>query len=558
VKLEPRTFTLSDLLADVEAGEFGLPEFQRPWKWQPSQIVSLLDSIARGWPVGSFLLLRANGGSVFQHRDLDSAPHADNPTYLILDGQQRTTAIYQAFGDHAEEVYYLDVNELLDSDELDEGDIRYLKKSRFYKKYPNVQSEAQAGIVPVYRLITRSGFSDWLKHVDPEKQSSTSAAIEKLLPGYDSFSIPAHALEGVGDEDLGAVAKIFETVNNTGLELKTFDLMVARLYPTFLLKNQWQEALDKYEVFEQFGLRLEHGIEVLKLIALREYLRQRSLPRDQRKVRGVREGDVLKLTRDAVTAQWEPAVKSYAEALEFARDRGGAVRPALLPARSMLLVIANALHPLTTRRHGFEDELEKWYWASLFTQAYAQGANTQATRDAERVAAWQVDAAATPDVVAHFALDASALLDGRARNEQLLVGLLGSSVVRGAQDWLTGARFDATTELLEFHHIYPDDLMSAHYPQPVNPIANYALLTKSSNAGLRDKLPRDVLLEPAFKTQYLNGHGGLSEGLLAIDTTSDPHAVIDSFLRSRAEALRRLVYETVGAPLPAAPPIEPE
>ena len=58
-----------------------IPEIQRDLVWSPKQIVMLWDSILRGFPIGSFIIVEK-----------------ENKELQILDGQQRINAIAQGFG----------------------------------------------------------------------------------------------------------------------------------------------------------------------------------------------------------------------------------------------------------------------------------------------------------------------------------------------------------------------------------------------------------------------------------------------------------------------------
>src|SRR5438552_13757072 len=44
---------LPSLLAKLERGEIQIPVFQRPFVWKQSQVVELLESIYRGFPIGA-------------------------------------------------------------------------------------------------------------------------------------------------------------------------------------------------------------------------------------------------------------------------------------------------------------------------------------------------------------------------------------------------------------------------------------------------------------------------------------------------------------------------
>ncbi len=52
-KITPSSPRFASLLSDVERGNIKIPIFQRQYIWSDEQIVSLLDSIYRGYPVGS-------------------------------------------------------------------------------------------------------------------------------------------------------------------------------------------------------------------------------------------------------------------------------------------------------------------------------------------------------------------------------------------------------------------------------------------------------------------------------------------------------------------------
>src|SRR4051794_34590781 len=116
MKLSPEIRSVQDLVASVEDGRLALPEFQRRFVWGPPAVVDLLVSVAKRWPTGSFLFL--DGPQDFAAKSLDEAPPLTSADELILDGQQRMTALYQALGDRADEIYVVNFRSLVDADEL--------------------------------------------------------------------------------------------------------------------------------------------------------------------------------------------------------------------------------------------------------------------------------------------------------------------------------------------------------------------------------------------------------------------------------------------------------
>ena len=55
-KITPSNPRIASLLTDVDKGNIKIPVFQREYVWKDEQIISLLDSIYHGYPVGSLLL----------------------------------------------------------------------------------------------------------------------------------------------------------------------------------------------------------------------------------------------------------------------------------------------------------------------------------------------------------------------------------------------------------------------------------------------------------------------------------------------------------------------
>ena len=89
---------LDDLLKMVEEGKAQLPDFQRSWVWDDSKICKLIESITSGYPMGAAMFL-ANGGEQvrFSYRKFESVTSTEEvtPEWLVLDGQQRLTTLYQ-------------------------------------------------------------------------------------------------------------------------------------------------------------------------------------------------------------------------------------------------------------------------------------------------------------------------------------------------------------------------------------------------------------------------------------------------------------------------------
>ncbi|MBU2054125.1 MAG: DUF262 domain-containing protein, partial [Proteobacteria bacterium] len=85
-------YSLSKLIEDIDIGEIGLPDIQRPFVWTTAKVRDLFDSMYKGFPVGYLLfwINTLNGN----HRQIGIDTKQKVPRLLIVDGQQRLTALY--------------------------------------------------------------------------------------------------------------------------------------------------------------------------------------------------------------------------------------------------------------------------------------------------------------------------------------------------------------------------------------------------------------------------------------------------------------------------------
>ncbi|MFN9915032.1 MAG: DUF262 domain-containing protein, partial [Pirellulaceae bacterium] len=99
-EISPAALKIDRLVNRVREGDIKIPAFQRGFVWNQEQIIDLLDSIYKNYPIGSILLwnsterLKASrniGGLVLPDRE------PEYPVNYVLDGQQRLSSIYAVF-----------------------------------------------------------------------------------------------------------------------------------------------------------------------------------------------------------------------------------------------------------------------------------------------------------------------------------------------------------------------------------------------------------------------------------------------------------------------------
>ncbi len=86
------SYNLATIIQQIEMGNIGLPDIQRPFVWPDTSVRELFDSMYRGYPVG-YLLFWANANTE-GNKSIGTLEKQKHPNLLIVDGQQRLTSLY--------------------------------------------------------------------------------------------------------------------------------------------------------------------------------------------------------------------------------------------------------------------------------------------------------------------------------------------------------------------------------------------------------------------------------------------------------------------------------
>src|ERR1700722_5236173 len=85
------------LFNEIDTGQIKLPMFQREFVWDKEQTARLIDSILKGFPIGTFIFWRTRE-ELRSYKELGNhvLPEKQKGEYAlyILDGQQRITSLY--------------------------------------------------------------------------------------------------------------------------------------------------------------------------------------------------------------------------------------------------------------------------------------------------------------------------------------------------------------------------------------------------------------------------------------------------------------------------------
>lgn len=490
---------LKVLLHQIHEREAALPDFQRDFVWDPNATQELIVSIASNYPAGSLLRIR-NTREYFACREFQGAPSLDDHrvTYLVLDGQQRLTSLYQAFfgvGDHR---YYLDLAKLIDGKDFEDAIFHLRDNHKRAVFLRTIDQQANDLVLPLAELRGgNGGYAKWAKQVMKfRRQTMAPDAADRLdeeldnvgarwIQTIDDYKFPVVTLsDSTGAE---AVCTIFETLNRTGVKLSPFELLTARFWPKGVnLRELWEHAREDFSVIAEFGVDPYYVLQAVALLST-------TPPSCKR-------GDVLDLTADNIDTWWQPVVEGLADGLTLLQTRCGVMTKEWLPIGPLLVTLA-AVRARTMRighdRQGaIKNRLVRWYWCSALGGKYESGPNSQATRDLVELLAW-IDGGPEPDTVATFRFEPRTLAETTFRQRSLYRALMCIILARAPHDFHTGEVLTADrlrAGFVDDHHIFPRAWVDARFTGPASArlrdsILNRTLIDRYTNERIGKKAP---------------------------------------------------------------------
>lgn len=246
IRQEPTLFkqvnySLSKLIQDIEIGEIGLPDIQRPFVWTSDKVRDLFDSMYKGFPVG-YLLFWSNAVGTQRAIGTDKKQKSI-PRLLIVDRQQRLTSLYAVLKNVPVKRHdYID-QEISIAFRPNDGTFEVtnaaIKKDPEY--IPNI-SELWAGQVSRNRFV-RVFIEKVRQHriiMANEEEDRLTEAIDRL---YDLQNYPFAALELSTTVDEEHVAEVFVRINSKGVILNQADFILT------LMSVFWDEGRAELEHF---------------------------------------------------------------------------------------------------------------------------------------------------------------------------------------------------------------------------------------------------------------------------------------------------------------------
>ncbi len=550
---------LKDLLSDISAGKIQLPDFQRGWVWDDDHIKSLLASISLSFPVGTLMLLQTGNIQVrFKPRLIEGVKlHEPTvPEYLILDGQQRLTSLYQSiFSNEVVETrdarkkaikrwYYIDIKRALDPSFDREEAIISLPETRQIKNfrgeiiedYSSNEKEYQAHLFPLRFIFSdfewRTGYQEHWNY-DSSVMKQYNQFEQDVIKRFEQYQMPIITL--IKETPKEAVCQVFEKVNTGGVSLTVFELLTATFAAEdFDLRRQWQDITQRFRSLPNPlpVLNTVQSDDFLQGIALlttyqryKKYLASSESTENAPAV-GCKRKDILGLQRQEFQ-DWQTALANgFEKAARLLKSqkvfsaRDLPYRTQLVPLAAVYAILGDAAEKDHVRK-----KLIRWYWCGVLGELYSSAVETRFARDLPQLIDW-INGGEEPNTVRDANFDPNRLLSLKTRNSAAYKGISALLLRDNALDFVTGEPVEEQVyadSLIDIHHIFPADWCDKHNVDihHRDSIVNKTPLSGKTNRTISNNAPSVYIKR--IETEI---------GSKRMDEILESHVIVPAYLRS--------------------------
>lgn len=535
---------LGSLIEELKSGRYVIPDFQREFEWKPWDVRDLIKSIFMDYYIGTLLLWKGSveNFDILSCESIYGYEGDGKPEHIVLDGQQRLTAIHYAFFDVKKEfpgrksrfLFFVQIDELMDEnyDEaffytpetkkistILEDEIRQFDSNLFplvlmgkgvwgitgwierYKKYWEDKLEE---ISKQSEVNENAGYESGMLKVKYQKFASYSKEFENVLRElFDQYYISYIELDR--EIYIAKVCDIFTQINSKGIPLNIFDLLNAILRPfDIYLKDLWRECSVDLEYTDASKMKI-YILQVMSVL-LQTYCSPKYLyylvPGAKKSIKtsdGSKEVILLE-TKEFFLEKWDEAVSAIKKTVMLMKNprEFGAISSSFVPYPSIIPALASI--KCYVEKGNFKNlvdiniKIKKWYWASIFTQSYSSAVESTTAKDFTDLKEWFVDDQNIPERIEEFIHEFRSLdlLKETKKGSAIYNAIFNILILNGARDWAT---LDLPEyETLDDHHIVPHSWGKDKIGEEINSILNKTPLSPDTNRKvINKKLPNEYI-----------------------------------------------------------------
>ncbi|WP_196717094.1 DUF262 domain-containing protein [Actinomyces trachealis] len=327
--------TISQLRDLVLSGRLRVPQFQRSFRWEASDVQSLVDSVLRGYPIGSLLFWEREApeeeivvGALRVHA------LARPDAMWVVDGQQRLTSLVNV------------------------TDPAGFKDPRFAVGYSLRSGEVVRGarlddplVIPLSDLFDFSRTLAWLGR-NPDG-AAFATQVQDVARRLNLADLPVTIMK---DADERTLREVFDRINSRGKRLSAAEIFDA-IHGGVSERTSMTGIAQRVDAQTQFGVLNEHTVVQALLIR-----RNTDITRDLHGEFSLTRRRASDLPEESESEAYAATEAALTSAVRFLRGCCGIPHMTFLPFRFQLLVLCRffAFFPEPSDRN--QELLSRWLW----------------------------------------------------------------------------------------------------------------------------------------------------------------------------------------------------
>ena len=521
----PNQCSVDSWLEKIKEKKIAIPSFQRAVVWKDETIADLFHSISNGKPVGTLLLLKCdeNSNPPFDQKNIEGAPCLDTnyTPDLIVDGQQRLTALWRGFNDAYDSPSPSAPNRLFARIEethsgLQVKHVEFLRPSRFGDIFDSPQRAWGEGWIPI-SILGGSGESDhqimnWCLKVypaDSKKAWKLSLKLVALASSILHSDISYYLLPK--ETNTNEVISIFIKTNTSSAKITGLDVAVARTEQLKRiqlrskaeeLKKEEKSQLERFLPSVKADPFKKLGELLFKIACLLADADPVMTPTEK----NYSENSVI----SALVDNWNNIIKGIVWTFDLLEDESIYDQkrlPSVVPLRVVPALHAQ-LYPderSPDLQGQFRKLIVKYLWRAFVTNRYEKSANTRLKEDfvglkeiiekkgySNDSGVPIFDEKSYPIPTKNQLASLSSPIPPPTGKNSLSRSLLIVSLRKGAQDLASGDPLRISTiGSREYHHVFPQKLLEEDdFEKPlIDHALNFGLILGTTNRKLAAKPP---------------------------------------------------------------------
>ena len=362
---KPDSKKYTDLISEIQKGQIKIPKFQRDFVWSIDKTAKLLDSILKGYPIGTFILWetneRLNDIKNIGNLQLPAIPD-DIKVQYVLDGQQRITSLYAAF--LGASIQKEGEKKITDYGSIFvdlEGDIDNNDEQIIVSEKPESKNIS-------LKNLLNSKYSDL-------RESYSNDDIDKIQEYKETFTSYDFSTVVLRKEDIDSAIEVFTRINTGGQTLTLFEIMSAKTYDEeqkFDMQDRFQKLLKELEVSKYETISSTVILNVLGLILSKN-------KECKRKV-------VLQLDKQSIIDIWDDVISALKESIDYFRSVYRIPVSTLLPYDALLVPFSYFFYYQKEKPKGEQIKyLQEFFWRISLSYRYSSSTESKLAQDIKRI-----------------------------------------------------------------------------------------------------------------------------------------------------------------------------